>query len=547
MTTRTRSSAISRRALFLAFLVAAAALLVHLAGCDGIGDPIAPDVSGGRLQGRVLTGGLPCLGFIEAIPVDGETSLRKEYRIELMDDGRFHLDVPAGRYVVELHLHQGGQYGYSFSGPATGKSPPDTLNVDAFHDTGHLEFPLAGLAVPLEFPGEDTDNLWIGATLFRSEQDSWHYRSALMSGSTNLEGNVGEITLAGILQGRYRVRLAINNETLWLPSFPDSASAAWYDVPTDSLLTIPYHQNTPPAHLAGRVGGAWLELGSTSEPRVFFIALDSTSITDFSVEEDGTFARDLFWPQPLKVLVYQNGPPQYVGGPSFAEASVFDPQPGQTITGIDIQTAAILVKPSISLETSWGYFPGQFELYDPDDLTLIARFRSWEDSPETIVLSNFWEGRFLLRIALPESERGFMPWYDQWYDGAVDSDQARSIDITQPSEILHLPWNVQVGGGVSGRVEASNTQTSILVYVAQADGESIWTQYWTRSYQEFELIGLPDGEYKVGAAYWSDVSGYSDSEILDIAVWYPGTGWDSAGIITIEDAGTVEGIEIPLD
>jgi hypothetical protein len=62
---------------------------------------------------------------------------------------------------------------------------------------------------------------------------------------------------------------------------------------------------------------------------------------------------------------------------------------------------------------------------------------------------------------------------------------------------------------------------------------------------DFEILGLPDGRWKIGATRDYFFWGCPDS-LPDDMVWYPGTpDWEAATAIEIRDHAEIDGIEIP--
>jgi len=166
-------------------------------------------VSGGRIQGRVFTGGLPLDGSIEAVPVGIPGESDTVFQSDVLEDGRFSLDVPVGRYVLELNGDRGSSYGYSAAGPVSGFGTPDTLVVDSFHDNAHLEFHLASISVPVALSGEVQDDIRVEIRLFRHGFESWYPFSPLLRGDVRLDGNQGEVQLVGVVPGPYRIQLKL--------------------------------------------------------------------------------------------------------------------------------------------------------------------------------------------------------------------------------------------------------------------------------------------------------------------------------------------------
>ena len=54
------------------------------------------------------------------------------------------------------------------------------------------------------------------------------------------------------------------------------------------------------------------------------------------VNDDGSFGVDIHLPGPVKLLVTQAGVEQWIGGPTFEEATTFELEAGETISGVEL-------------------------------------------------------------------------------------------------------------------------------------------------------------------------------------------------------------------
>lgn len=535
--------------------LAVAILLGSLAGCDQIGNPTAPAVPGGRIAGRVTAGGPIPTGRIEVSVADPPQGTEWRIRSDLDQEGRFSCDVPPGKYWVRLSLPWGGgSYYLSPDGHLSSSYAADTLVVDSFHDTSHLDVHMSSLVVNLEFPLEDMADDRARVQLYpdRSSGEDNPLFFSYSSGRVDMAEHSGTVSLVGIPPARYRIMMEIrrdqySSETLWMPGVTDSADAPFYEIPVDSQLTCSFTQQTPSAHLAGTIGGGWLDLGGSFLPRMTLVGLDSTSILDVPLGDDGSFECDLIWPQPVKIRVEQGDITQFVGGPSFADATVYDLDPGQSATGIDLETASILLEPTESLQGALSFLPGEIEIYDPETMSLIAHADPVETFGNNFLLPNLWPGEFLLHLTTGSNDHGHASWVDQWYEESLDAEHARRVVIGEPGELLHLPWKILLGGTMSGVVTTSYPDEYLVITVEKAaDGET-WASNWLNSgstSRPFTFLGIPDGDYRVRAGW----TRWDPEGPINIESWYPGTaGRDSAAIITIENANTVENLDFPLE
>ncbi len=519
----------------------------------------APVIPAGRIRGQVTCGGLPVDGTITVVAVDLPDGQEATFSTDVEPDGSFGLDVPEGRYVVQFNTSTGNAtYDYTSAGPGVGLVPPDTLVVDTWHAWPHVDFPLAGLTVEISLPDSLLDGQTCHVYLHRSGFEDENYSPRyLWRGSAKYDDTTCRVEMPGVLPGRYRIELGLgtssydnfsgDGEHLWLPGVSDPDQAAWYDIPVGERTSLEYASSTPPAHMAGHIGGAWLELYPSNKPKLSVINTDSVTILGGTLYgEGGSFALDIYQTQPVKLMISQAGLSQCIGGPDFASATIYDLVPGQIIGDIEVATCAITLEPSIPLTDLYSNPP--FEIYDPDDLTLLGTVDTHLYLNSAYILSNLWPGEFLLRIAPYPYEVGSIPWIPQWYEGTTDPTEADRITITEPGEILPLSMTMLTGGEIHGRIVASEPSTdSYMILFTPADADTLWGRnYIWFPDTEFSGVGLPDGQYKVGATPIGLL--LLKAETPDNTIWYPGTSdWNAAGVVTIENAGTVVGVDIPVD
>ncbi len=540
------------RGLILQALCGLILILTLVTGCDddNICNPIVP---AGRIEGQVSTGGLPVAGTIAAQAVDLPPGREATFRADLRADGSYGIDVPAGRYIVKAELSSpNANYDYTAAGPGYGRIPPDTLVVNGQRSWTHIDFPLASLTVRVTLPDAGLDGRTCSVFLHRDgDEDTDTNTRYLWLGRAQFDSTSSTVEMPGVLPGRYRIELDLGSrmcdcirycdgEHIWLPGVPGPDQADWYDVPTGETMSLEYGNTTVPGRLTGRIGGAWMELGLSRPPELSLISTDSATVRGRqAVGDDGTFTADLYQPVPVKLLITQQGLARYAGGPDFASATVYDLAPGRTISDIEITTCAITMETSISLTGCCG--SPIFEIYDPDDLTLLGSIEDHFFFKSSYTLPNLWPGNFLLKIVPESFDIGSLPWIPQWYEEATEPSGAQLITIAAEGDILSLSMNVLTGGTISGRIlDVPDPAAFRKIIATPADSLMIWgSNYTSRPEQDYELLGLPDGDYKIGTLLV-----FTESD----PIWYPGTtDWDSATVITLENGGSVEGIDIPLE
>ncbi len=520
-----------------------------LAGCDSELSICTPDLPVTRLTGMVRTGGDPSLCTIEARGVDLPEGISRLIRGQPGPDGSYALDVPPGRFTLHLDVPaDNGRYVYTATGPSYYPTPPDTLTVES-GQIGNLDFELGALRLEVTLPDDSRDGTWAKFILHRQGQDGSPWDEDFQCWATErIISESATLVAEGVLPGGYQVELLLENpgsylrgEHIWLPDADGPDQAAWYTVVAGSRVDLTYTTGTPPVFLAGRIGGAWLEMGLEEAPNLSVMGADSLLVVDDDglVADDGSYALTIYRPRPVKLLVTQNGMSRYIGGPDFDTATVYDLAPGDTITGIDLTTSAITLDASASSPANFPY--PDFELYTADATTLLGTFVGTLYNEVIFPLPNLWPGDFLLKITPHHGYRGYSPWLTQWYPGTTVVDQAERITITTSGEILPLSMTLVEGGSISGRIVGDQVPFSYrYVRVTTANSPDQWgaVSAWNPDFA-FSVLGLPDGGYRVGQA---------SSRNATETIWYPGTtDWDTAEIITIENAGSVTGIDIPLE
>ncbi len=526
-----------------------AALLV---GCDSDHTICAPAVPAARLTGHVRTGGYSATLTLTAVRVDLRDGEMAEYPTVPAADGAYTLDVAPGQYVLKLNQSSyKTDYVYTAFGPGYGSTPADTLRVETGHTYRNLDFDLGTLTVQVTLPDSSLDGEHVNAILHRADADGegWDPDFYWME-YTRVEQNQAELKAVSVLPGRYQVELVLGarsyscggpmeGEHIWLPDASGPDQAAWYDVEVGSLTALTYTTQALPAHLSGHIRGAWLELGMYTAPQISVIDADSvTAMGKRKINADGSFELALYRPRPVKLLITHKGMAQYLGGPDFDSATVYDLAPGQTIADIETATCAITLDTSTPLSTRYG--AGDFEIYDPDGLILLGTVVGQFCIKSSYILPNLWPGEFLIRAVPQSGVSGQVGWIPQWYPGVTEPEAAERIVLTQEGEILPLSMTVLTGGNITGDiVDAPDPDAWWYALLTPAADPTTWGQnYIFGPRTDYSLTGIPDGQWKIGVCL---------IYAADDTIWYPGTAdWDAAGIITIHDAETVLGVDIHI-
>jgi len=528
---------------WVSFLLLEMVLLLVCVGCDDPVDLCDPGVSAGQIQGRVLTGGLPIEAEIVARRVTEDRGVESFFIAEPDDGGYYSLDLPSGRYLVKLKIDwRGAAYDYTASGLGYGNVSPDTVVIDGPGSPMKINFDLGGLTLRLGL-SENLNGVFGEVVLHRREEpgQTW-WPTYLDGGRAEIADGRLEMDIGGIVPGDYQIQVQLGTgEIFWFPGTHNQAESPWYGVAVDSVVSVATDLAAIPARIEGRIAGAWMEMGLSHRPVVSLVNLDSIPVSvPRNTGNDGSFAFDIFLPGPVKVQVTQGSISQWIGGPGFDEATVYELQAGTTISNVDLLQSGI----HFFVKTS-GEFPGSaiFRIYDPVSLNLLADPVSMSVGSAHAAIPNLWPGNFLVHVSSDEWMVGRAIWKPQWFDRAPEAGQAQTISITTAGEVVGLDLVLELGGVISGRVERENGSTVIPeIVITPADEFTAWgSNYFFVLTGEYEFRGLPDGNFKVGfrpgGLDWND-------PLPQGIIWYPGTlDWTDAGVVEIRDASVVTGID----
>jgi|GEM_PF-3165348 len=531
---------------------------VHLLGCEDDPALCRPEVPAGRFEGHVNAGRLGLEMSVVATRVESDGAKMAVFRTPTDYFGHYTLDVPAGRYTLELQHESTFRYDYSAAGLGYGRTPPDTLDIGPAHPFHEINFALGCLDLAIDGLNA-LDGEVVEVTLHRRNLAPDQGPSSLSdSGREFLQDGRALIRIPGVLPGDYQVEVTLHppnprfdyvwdGESFWLPDTHVQAEAQWVTVGPNELVELPSPLFGEPARLAGRVHGAWLDLNFSTPPILSLISPDSSVIIRRrGLDDAGRFEMDLFMPGPMKLMFRQQGLDQWYGGTDFDSATLLTPVAGQALTDLD------LVQCGLSLEfdpSGPNFGEGSLSFYDPVDLRLLgtARAGGWEHPAP--VVTNLWPGEFLVYFHEPYGFYGDPNWIPQWYDGADTPGEAQVITLESPGQILDLTVTLGRGGTLSGSVDWGTVVSDALVVTLTTAGDSTSsrTDFLFDFDTEFTVGGLLDGDYKLGAhpLYIRAIGGplYPQS-----TVWYPGTSdWSEAAVIEIRDGGTVSGLDFGMN
>jgi hypothetical protein len=308
----------------------------------------------------------------------------------------------------------------------------------------------------------------------------------------------------------------------------------------DRTTEVSCRIETEPARIEGRIGGGWLDV-NLEPPSIALIAPDSSVVRGFRrTEADGRFTADVLLPGPLKVAVEHDGVRRWIGGETFATATTYPLKEASRIGGVDLEESVIILD-----FVPYELPPGQpfLRLFDRISGAVAATIE-YPLSGSPFAIPNVRPGEFVLRIE--PLTNGSSPWRPQWYDRAADREKSMTIHVPADGTIRRLSVTVEPGGRISGALRDAPANAAYLFYLTSEDDPTRWALgFGERSRQGFDFTGIPDGRWKIGA--WPRLDGVYPEVAPVNTVWYPGTDdWGTAGILTIEGASVITGVEIVI-
>jgi hypothetical protein len=517
-----------------------------------------PEVPVGRIEGRVVTGDVVFEGEIVATRFEEDGHRGTRFRAETDTTGRYALDLPAGRYTVQLRLGSGSYwtvYDYTSSGPGYGQVRPDTLAVDGSHSPSAIDFNFGALTLDLKLSSR-LDGESGKVVLHPKNLDAGAGgRSAVWAGVADITAGRLQVVIPGVLPDDYQVEIVLGErdymcycpyggEHFWMPGIRDRAASPWYSIGEGSAVHLTASVATEPARLEGRISGAWLDMGFRPEPEIALFSPDSVVIMPpRRVAGDGSFAVDVHLPGPVKMMVLHSGLEHWVGGPGFGEAAVYDLTLGQTIAGVEVVQCGIHFLLDGDFGLSWNT---EFQIYDAEGQHRLAVMRYDGGSNYHLGVPNLWPGEFLVFLTPGSDNRGNVSWRPQWWDRAASVDQARRIRLDAAGDIVALDLRLETGGTVSGSVDVAGAEDWRYYIYAVPTNDPAVDRTFRRSNHNgvYQIQGLPDGGFKIGIL---PVSEPFAGPATPGMVWYPGTGdWYQAAVLTVEEAGAIIDIDFQV-
>jgi hypothetical protein len=507
-------------------LTLAFALLVMIlsatVGCEQ-DHPSLPSPLGGVIRGVVSDGAAIDDDIrITVESVDQETNVNVSDDIGL--DGSFALNVPNGKYVVYVRPGGSGTLYYNAAGPVLNSSAADTVVVAG--DEHDLSFACGRVTFAVELPATlDGRSMTCNVV---SIGESWSYRA--------YSGQVADglrVEVRFVPPGLHRLTISGGGFVrVYLPPTFDSEAADVVDVVVGQELV--YTAGIAAlATLGGSVTGSWQTIGE-DPPRVN-VWFGEQSIASTNVAADGTFAFTFLAGAPLRLRVWIDSVSQWVGGPDFDAATVFDLENGGAITGIDYVESGLECVLTGDLDDHG--FDGV--LYDGQ-----GRILGWGwYHADTLRFANLRPGPVYLEI-VPDSDASL--WLPQFFDRRDSLAVADPIMILPDGQIAPVVAVLVRGARIRGRFLdclGLPPQRVPMVEICAADDSLrlVRSQYlgFNGSYDEvtgdYVITRVPDGTFKLRAC------------TKEAWTWWPHQpSFAAGGTVTVENHQDVEGVDWEL-
>lgn len=540
-----RSLSSAQRARGLAVLPPAAALAVLAAlaalspGCAREPSPLQPAVATAIVEGRVGAAAPGQNLTIEFLSLDGQY---RRFATRVDDAGRYRAEVPAGDYT---HRLQGTLPYYTYLTPAgeptLHEAEAETLRLRTGSGVVRRDFRLGGLRL-LAGGLEALDGWRCGLELLLlSAGDT--VATHVGSQSAAITGGDLDLRTVPALPGVYVLDMRFQDDHggmgatawRWYTATGETSSPDTLRIGPDSLTTVTASW-PPPAILAGRITGAWQELG-TSRP---YLAAEDEGGAFVSggdrVGLDGTFRLILPHAQPVRLRVLGTGT-AWVGGLDAASATVFSPQAGGTIDGIEHAVSGLLVRPQsevpLTLSTTC-----RIELHDVEGLVPVQKIYGRSDRASGAHCLR--PGTYRIRL-VNDPERSL--WRPQWFDRAATAEMAVPIVIPAGGVAVIDPV-LERGGRISGTALTGEADYCGVIITTADEAIVLDVATVTATAPGFGWPGLADGRYRVGL-YCGEAWYWPGNEAPAGTVWHPGvTDWAAAGDLEITDADSITGLQL---
>ncbi|MBK6733926.1 MAG: hypothetical protein IPG61_07510 [bacterium] len=486
----------SNRALLPTLVVVLVAIVVAMGACvSEMPDP-TPLAEVGVLEGRVSEAGVPVPARLMLRNLVGGIEVFAD--IDADSSGWYRLELPIGIYRASLRLGNSGSV----------ESDLDTVSVGRAVRRKDFVRGRARVSVtlPPAFDGEEA-RLQIASPYC----DAYRYVEVVDGEATFEFRLLPPATYGMILYARS------GRDAVFLPGTVNAADADSLHVASDS---VSYSVDLRPGHItvSGNVSGSW-QLGRQAM-RVRAVTPFGATRSEVDCEPDGSFRIDLFAAEQLRFSARCNGVEQWFGGTSFQGATVYNVQPGDHVTGLELSEGGLRIStvgPGLLVDDRVDFL-----LVHPDGRRRWFATDQWRPSQ----ISNLEAGTYRLYIS------GFCsadPWLPQWYDDAATESEAMPLTVVNGA-FTDVNLVLRPGGALVGTLVEEDGDAGYIgsIFVQDQAGQDICGSSGHATTGAFSVDGLPDGSYYLRASFSGD------------NWWYPGTGdFSQAILLTVADSDTI--------
>ncbi len=455
------------------------ALLV-LSACMSDLPPSGPGSDIGVVEGRVRESGVGLPAQVEFACED--TPQYARLMVVADSTGWYRAELPTGLYQVRLYLDHvaGGRY-----------VDTDTIVVGRCVRRRDIERTRGRVtvALPPEFEHQTVSLALVG-------------RDCRSSAMATVTDGVAAFDLRLLPCAKYVMRFSppFRSEPFYLPSTYVSAAADTLDA-THGPASHAFDLSASAARISGHVAAGQVRAG-----RLLYIeavnALGRVVSYDW-IEGEGNYDLWTFVPEPMRIDLRSGDVENWFGGGRWANATVFDLQPGQHVEDVDFNPGGISVRFVGPGDLVPAYHGLVLRREDGSELDLGRRYEN------PVVVPNLPPGSYRLYTA---GTCDGDPWQSQWYPAVADSGDAVPV-VVEAGSMNSVDMRLAAGGSIAGTFAGENASHwfTHAVTLQDADGRDLCGGSVYMYYGAFSFGGLPDGAYRLSLA-WSGGR-----------YWYPGT------------------------
>jgi len=485
--------------------IAAALALAGLGACTSELTEVGPLSDIGVVEGQVREAGLPVPAFVR-FSRQYAAELEAEVVVRADSTGWYRAALPLGVYRLTLTMA---------AGESGASGDQDTVRVG--RAVRRLDIERGRARVTVRLPDlYDGPSARISLSGTGQDARAW----------TETRDGLAAFDLRLLPPDAYAMRLRVNSETdeFFLPGTYLVAGA---DTLRVGAGDVAYEADLRDRHLSlsGRITGSWQSQGL--EMMVGLESMSGRERVFAACDADGSYRLDVLVPEPLRLFSTCALITRWYGGPSGSTATVFNVQPGDHLTGLDMTEGSLRLR-----------FEGPGDLLDN-----AAQFALRDESGRMLTLSRPEGNPTVVPNLAPGSYRLYIfghcrsePWQPQWYEGAADEADAQPV-VIEAGGIRDLTIGLLPGGTISGMITATSGAPPYWISLTLRDGDGEPLCDRTSYVEEGRLLleGLADGTYYL-SLLWPGATW-----------WYPGTSdFAEAVPLTIVDRGAVTGLVWPL-